>query len=149
MRAVIQRVLHSQVQIEEKVHSQIKEGLLVLLGIEEDDNQEDIDWLVGKILKMRIFDDANGVMNVSVTDIEGEIMVISQFTLHASVKKGTRPSYIKAAKPQIAEPIYQAFIEKLQIEFGKQIKTGIFGADMQISLCNNGPVTIWVDTKQK
>lgn len=149
MRAVIQRVLHAQVQIEGKIHSQIKQGLLVFLGIEDSDNQEDVNWLVGKILKMRIFDDTAGVMNLSVADIEGEILLVSQFTLQACIKKGNRPSYIKAANPSIALPIYESFIQKMQNEYGKSVKTGVFGADMKISLCNDGPVTLWVDTKQK
>lgn len=149
MRAVIQRVSHSQVVIEGKTHTEIGKGMLILLGIEQEDTEKDIDWLVPKILKMRIFDDTNGVMNISVTDCNGDILVVSQFTLHACVKKGNRPSYIKAAKPHIAVELYEKFVEKLSQQLGKQVQTGIFGADMKVLLCNDGPVTIIIDTKQE
>lgn len=147
MRIVVQRVSSAKVIIEEKTKAEIEKGLLILLGIENADTEKDIDWLVGKIVKMRIFDDINGVMNLSVTDCNGEVIVVSQFTLHASVKKGNRPSYIKAAKPDIAIPLYEKFIEKLSQELGKEVQTGIFGADMKVHLCNDGPVTIIVDSK--
>ncbi len=147
MRIVVQRVSSAKVIIEEKTKAEIEKGLLILLGIENADTEKDIDWLVGKIVKMRIFDDINGVMNLSVTDCNGEVIVVSQFTLHASVKKGNRPSYIKAAKPDIAIPLYEKFIEKLSQELGKEVQTGIFGADMKVHLCNDGPVTITVDSK--
>lgn len=149
MRAVIQRVLHSQLTINGEVFSEISKGLVILLGIEDVDNQEDIKWLVAKILKMRIFDDPNGVMNLSVSDVGAEIMVVSQFTLFASTKKGNRPSYIRASKPEIAIPMYENFIQHLKNEFGKEVKTGVFGADMKVNLCNDGPVTIFIDTKNK
>lgn len=149
MRAVIQRVLHSQLTINRQVFSEISKGLVVLLGVEDVDNQEDIKWLVSKILKMRIFNDSNGVMNLSVSDIDAEIMVVSQFTLFASTKKGNRPSYIRASKPEYANSIYENFVHHLKNEFGKEVKTGVFGADMKINLCNDGPVTIFIDTKNK
>lgn len=147
MRAVIQRVTHCQVVIEERVHSEIGAGMLVLLGIEEADTEQDIDWLVPKIIKMRIFDDPNGVMNLSVVDCQADILVVSQFTLHAAVKKGNRPSYIRAARPETAQKLYNQFVQNLQQQFGKTIQTGVFGADMKVTLCNDGPVTILVDTK--
>lgn len=149
MRVVIQRVREASVEIDGRIKAEIGQGLLVLLGIEDEDNQEDIDWLVGKILRLRIFDDENSVMNLSVKDIEGEIMVISQFTLHASVKKGNRPTYIRASKPYIAIPLYEDFVSKMEESFGRGIKTGEFGADMKIGLVNDGPVTIIIDTKNK
>jgi len=149
MRAVIQRVNKAAVTINNSEESSIKYGLLVLLGIEENDTGEDIEWLSGKISRLRIFDDENGIMNRSVNDVDGEIMVISQFTLHASTKKGNRPSYIKAAKPDIAIPLYDSFIEKLEQDINKKVKTGKFGALMLISLINIGPVTIIIDTKNK
>jgi len=149
MKAVIQRVSKAEVVIDGKVHNTISTGLLVLLGIEDADEQEDIAWLVNKIAGLRVFADTNGVMNRSVEDIEGEVMVISQFTLHASTKKGNRPSYIKAAKPDISIPLYENFVESLTIRTGKEVKTGIFGAMMQVSLVNEGPVTIIIDTKNK
>jgi D-tyrosyl-tRNA(Tyr) deacylase len=149
MRAVIQRVLKATVNIENKEYSSINNGLLILLGIEEADNNEDIEWLCKKISTIRIFNDFNGIMNLSVKDISGEIMVVSQFTLHALIKKGNRPSYIKAATPEVAIPIYEAVINKLNIEINKEIKTGIFGAMMEVSLINDGPVTIIIDTKNK
>lgn len=147
MRAVIQRVTHCQVVIEGKVHSEIQKGILILLGIEQEDTEKDIDWLVPKIIKMRIFDDPNGVMNLSVADCQADILVVSQFTLHAAVKKGNRPSYIKAARPELAQKLYTQFVQNLQQQFGKTIQTGVFGADMKVTLCNDGPVTILVDTK--
>ena len=149
MRAVIQRVLSASVSIEGTINSKIDKGLLILLGIEETDNEEDILWLCGKIVRLRIFNDTEGVMNLAVTDIKGEILVVSQFTLHASTKKGNRPSYIKAARPEIAIPLYDKFIKLLSIELGKPLATGEFGADMQVSLINDGPVTIIIDTKNK
>jgi len=149
MRAVIQRVSRASVTIGGAIHSQIAEGLLVLLGIEDADNTEDIEWLSGKIVNLRIFDDENGVMNVSVTDKKGEILLVSQFTLHASTKKGNRPSYIKASKPDIAIPLYENMIRQLSKDLGQEIKTGVFGADMKVELSNEGPVTIVIDTKNK
>ncbi len=149
MRAVIQRVAKASVAINSKVQSSINNGLLVLLGIEDEDTHEDIEWLSGKISRLRIFGDENGTMNLSVNDIGGEILLISQFTLHASTKKGNRPSYIKAAKPDIAIPLYKEFISKLEEDINKSIKTGEFGAAMQVSLVNDGPVTIIIDTKNK
>ncbi len=149
MRAVIQRVSKACVTIEGKIHSQIGNGLLVLLGIEDADTNEDIEWLCTKIVNLRIFDDAAGVMNESVIDKNGEILLVSQFTLHASTKKGNRPSYSKASKPGIAIPVYEKVIRQLSSDMGKQIKTGIFGADMKVELLNDGPVTIVIDTKKK
>jgi D-tyrosyl-tRNA(Tyr) deacylase len=149
MRAVIQRVTHASVTIDDKVNSSIDQGLLVLLGIEDVDNQEDIEWLSGKIINLRIFNDENGVMNVSVKENGGDILLVSQFTLHASTKKGNRPSYIRASKPDIAIPIYENMIQQLSADLGKPIQTGIFGADMKVELLNDGPVTIVIDTKSK
>ncbi len=149
MRAVIQRVSEASVHVEGKMVSSINQGLLILIGIEEKDAQEDIDWLSGKISRLRIFGDEAGVMNKSVLDIDGDAIVVSQFTLHASIKKGNRPSYIKAAKPDIAIPLYESFVQRLELDLGKKIGTGVFGADMKISLLNDGPVTITVDTKNK
>jgi len=149
MRVVIQRVSEASVVIENNNVAQIGAGLLVLLGIVNEDSQEDINWLSKKILNLRIFNDENGVMNKSVFDVEGDIIIVSQFTLHASTKKGNRPSYIKAAKPDIAIPLYQNFINQLQSDFGKTIQTGEFGADMKVSLVNDGPVTIMIDSKNK
>jgi len=149
MRAVIQRVSKAIVSIEGKLKAEIGNGLLILIGIEEKDNSEDIIWLSGKISRLRIFNDENGVMNKSVVDINGKILVVSQFTLHASTKKGNRPSYIKAAKPEIAIPLYNSFIKKLEEDVQTEIKTGEFGAMMEIELINNGPVTILIDTKNK
>ena len=149
MRAVIQRVSKASVGIEKKEYSSIKKGLLILLGIEADDNNEDIDWLSKKISDLRIFNDNNATMNLSVKEISGEILVVSQFTLHALTKKGNRPSYIKAAQPEIAIPIYEEFIKKLSLVINKEVKTGIFGAMMEVSLINDGPVTIIIDTKNK
>lgn len=149
MRAVIQRVSRASVTINGSVHSQINEGLLVLLGIEDADTTDDIEWLSSKIINLRIFNDNNGVMNVSVKDMDGGILLISQFTLHASTKKGNRPSYIKASKPEIAIPIYEQMIKQLSADLEKTIKTGEFGADMKVELLNDGPVTIVMDTKNK
>ena len=149
MRVVIQRVSQASVTVDEQKVADIQKGLLVLVGIEDEDTQEDIDWLVGKIIKMRIFGDENNVMNCSVQDIDGDIIVVSQFTLHASTKKGNRPSYIKAAKPEYAIPMYENFVKSLEKEFNKKVQTGIFGADMKVSLLNDGPVTILIDSKNK
>ena len=149
MRAVIQRVSKVSVTIDRNIHSQIKNGLLVLLGIEDADTMEDIGWLRSKIVNLRIFNDEKGVMNVSVKDLDGEILLVSQFTLHASTKKGNRPSYIKASKPEIAIPLYEKMIKQLSTDFGKAIQTGVFGADMKVELVNDGPVTIVIDTKNR
>ena len=149
MKAVIQRVSSASVTINSKIVAEIQNGLLVLLGIEDADTPEDIDWLTSKIINLRIFGEKNGVMNLSVKEINGEIIVVSQFTLHASTKKGNRPSYIKAAKPEIAIPLYENFVNKLEAGFGKKVQTGIFGADMKVSLLNDGPVTIIIDSKNK
>ena len=149
MKAVIQRVSQSSVTINEEIVAQIQQGLLVLVGIEDADNQEDINWLTSKIANLRIFSDANEVMNLSVKEIQGEIIVVSQFTLHALTKKGNRPSYIKASKPEIAIPLYESFVQQIEIELGKKVQTGQFGADMKVSLVNEGPVTIIIDTRNK
>lgn len=149
MIVVIQRVSESAVKIEGKIKSQIGTGLMILLGIEEADGQEDIEWLSKKIVNLRIFPDEIGVMNRSVLEVGGEILLISQFTLHASTKKGNRPSYIKAAKPDIAVPMYEKMIQALETELGKPIGTGEFGADMKVSLVNDGPVTIVMDSKNR
>ncbi|WP_353150356.1 D-aminoacyl-tRNA deacylase [Flavobacterium sp.] len=149
MKVVIQRVSEASVTIGQNIVAQINKGLLILVGIESEDNLEDINWLVSKIVYLRIFEDANNVMNLSVKDIDGEIIVVSQFTLHALTKKGNRPSYIKAAKPDIAIPMYEKFIQLLELELGKKIQTGQFGADMKVALVNEGPVTIIMDSKNK
>jgi D-tyrosyl-tRNA(Tyr) deacylase len=149
MRVVIQRVLEASVVVDEKVVGAINNGLLVLLGIEDTDTEEDIKWLSNKIVGLRLFDDAEGVMNLSVKDIGGDILLISQFTLMASTKKGNRPSYIKASKPPIAVPLYEQMIATLANDLGNAVQTGIFGADMKVSLINNGPVTITIDSKNK
>ena len=149
MIAVIQRVSSSSVSIRNTVKASIQTGLLVLVGIEEADNQEDIQWLASKLVNLRIFNDSDGVMNVSVKDNDGDIIIVSQFTLHASTRKGNRPSYIKAAKPEIAIPLYTTFINAVEICLGKPVQTGEFGADMKVSLVNDGPVTIVIDTKNK
>lgn len=149
MKAVVQRVSRASVTIEGKVNSEIRSGLLILLGIEEEDTQEDIDWLSAKIAKMRIFNDSNGVMNESLIQIDGDAIVVSQFTLHASTKKGNRPSYIKAARPETAIPLYEKFLLKLESELGKKVGSGEFGADMKVSLLNDGPVTIIMDSKER
>ena len=149
MRVLIQRTKHASVTIEGRCKSAIKQGLLVLVGIEDSDGKEDIEWLCKKIVNLRIFDDENGVMNRSVIDIDGEILVVSQFTLHASTKKGNRPSYIRASKPEIAIPLYETFCKELSQSLGKEVGPGEFGADMKVELLNDGPVTIWMDTKNK
>lgn len=149
MRVVIQRVVEASVTIEGKIVASIEKGLLILVGIEDADSQEDIDWLTTKIAKIRIFGDENDVMNLSVQDVDGDIIVVSQFTLHAATKKGNRPSYIKASKPEIAIPLYENFVRKLEEEIGKKVQTGIFGADMKVGLVNDGPVTIMMDSKNK
>ena len=149
MRAVIQRVSEASVTIGGEVKASIQHGLLVLLGIEETDTPEDVEWLSGKIIRLRIFDDAEGVMNRSVQEVQGGILLISQFTLFASTRKGNRPSYSRAARPEIAIPVYESFIHRLTQDFGRQIQTGEFGADMKVSLINDGPVTISIDSKLK
>lgn len=149
MIAVIQRVSSASVEIEKKIKSSIGKGLLVLVGIEDADGPDDIEWLAGKIVNLRIFNDAEGVMNVSVKEAGGEIIVVSQFTLHASTKKGNRPSYIKASKPEIAIPLYEKFVKTVETVLEKSVQTGEFGADMKVSLLNDGPVTIVIDTKDK
>jgi D-tyrosyl-tRNA(Tyr) deacylase len=149
MRAVIQRVTKASVTIDGKINGSIGEGLLVLVGIEDADNDEDILWLSNKIVNLRIFNDEEGIMNRSVLDVEGNILLISQFTLHASTKKGNRPSYIKASKPDVAIPLYEKMIRQLSKDLSKEIATGVFGADMKVELLNNGPVTIIIDTKNK
>jgi D-tyrosyl-tRNA(Tyr) deacylase len=149
MRAVIQRVSEASVTIDGRVKSAIGKGLLVLLGIEEVDGAEDIEWLSGKIARLRVFNDDQGVMNLSVQEVQGDIIVVSQFTLHASTKKGNRPSYIRAARPEMAIPLYEAFVKRLSADLGKPVLTGDFGADMKVTLCNDGPVTIVIDTKAK
>lgn len=149
MKAVIQRVSSASVTIDNKISAQIEAGLLIFIGIETADSQEDIQWLCSKIANLRIFADENEVMNKSVKDIDGEILVVSQFTLHASTKKGNRPSYIKAARPEIAVPLYESFLAQMKVDLGKSISSGTFGADMKIHLLNDGPVTILMDTKNK
>lgn len=149
MRVLIQKVTHASCTIDGKVKSAIKEGLLVFVGIEDRDTDEDINWLSGKIVNIRIFEDENGVMNKSVLDVNGEILVISQFTLQAQTKKGNRPSYIKASKPDFAIPMYEKFCKKVSEDLGKEIGTGEFGADMKIELLNNGPTTIWIDSQNR
>lgn len=149
MRAVIQRVKSARVTIDEKIKSSIRDGLLILLGIENADTHEDIEWLSAKISNLRIFSDENGVMNLSVKEVGGELLIVSQFTLHASTKKGNRPSYLRSAKPEIAIALYEKFIQQMEFDFGKKVQTGIFDADMKVELLNDGPVTIIIDTKQK
>lgn len=149
MKAVIQRVSQASVTINGDSVAAISSGLLILLGIEDADNQEDIHWLTSKIANLRIFADENDVMNLSLKDTDGDVIVVSQFTLHASTKKGNRPSYIKAAKPDIAIPLYESFVSQLELETGKKVPTGQFGADMKVALVNDGPVTITIDTKNK
>ena len=149
MRVVIQRVKKGSVSVDDKITGSIGVGLLILVGIQESDTKAEIEWLCSKIARLRIFPDSSDVMNLSIKDIDGEILVVSQFTLHAATKKGNRPSYIKAASPEIAKPIYQEFVERLEIEIGKRVQEGVFGALMDVSLVNWGPVTIWIDTKNK
>ena len=149
MRVVLQRVASASVTVEDKIVGEIQKGILVLVGIEDADTQEDIDWLVTKITQLRIFGDDNGVMNLSVEEVNGGVLVVSQFTLHAATKKGNRPSYIKAARPEVAIPMYEKFVSTLENKLGKKVPTGIFGADMKVALLNDGPVTIIMDSKNK
>ncbi len=149
MRVIIQRVKQAEVNVKPDYHAEINEGLLIFLGIEDEDTQEDIDWLVRKISRMRLFSDEDGKMNLSLLDTSFESLVISQFTLHASTKKGNRPSFTKAAKPEIAEPLYEDFVKTLKQNLNKDVKTGVFGGDMQVCLTNDGPVTIFMDSKDK
>lgn len=149
MRVVLQRVASASVTVEDKIVGEIQKGILVLVGIEDADTQEDIDWLVTKITQLRIFGDDNGVMNLSVEEVNGDVLVVSQFTLHAATKKGNRPSYIKAARPEVAIPMYEKFVITLENKLGKKVPTGIFGADMKVALLNDGPVTIVIDSKNK
>lgn len=149
MRLLIQRVKRASVTIDGREHSHIGKGLLVLVGIEQSDAQEDIDWLTGKLLRLRIFDDENGVMNLDVQQAEGEIMVVSQFTLFASTKKGNRPSYIRSAPEAVSRPMYEKFVASVEQASGRKVATGEFGADMQVELINDGPVTIWIDSHNK
>ena len=149
MRAVIQRVQQASVTVNESIAGSIGKGLLVLVGMEDTDDHEDIEWLSGKITNLRIFNDEQGVMNLSVKDVQGDVLLVSQFTLHASTKKGNRPSYIRASKPDVAIPLYERMIAQLETDLGKNIQTGVFGADMQVALVNDGPVTIVMDTKNK
>ena len=149
MRAVIQRVSEASVTVDENITGTIKKGLLIFLGIEDADTTEDVEWLSGKIVNLRIFNDENGVMNIGLKDIDGDILLVSQFTLHAATKKGNRPSYIRASKPDIAIPVYEKMIAQLEEDIGKKIQTGIFGADMKVQLLNDGPVTIIIDTKSR
>lgn len=149
MRIVIQKVTHASVTVDGKIKSEIKKGLLVFVGIEDRDNDDDIDWLANKIVNIRIFEDENGVMNKSVIDMDGEILVVSQFTLHALTKKGNRPSYIKASKTDFAIPMYEKFCKKVSENLGKEVKTGVFGADMKVELLNDGPTTIWIDSQNR
>ncbi|MEM9648389.1 MAG: D-aminoacyl-tRNA deacylase [Bacteroidota bacterium] len=149
MRAVVQRVSRASVTVNGESVSSIQKGLLILLGIEPSDTEEDISWLSKKVVNLRIFNDGQGIMNQSVLDENGEMIIVSQFTLHAQTKKGNRPSYIKAAKPEFAVPMYERFVAKVEQDLGKKVGTGIFGADMKVDLLNDGPVTIWIDTKNK
>ncbi|MDB0037744.1 D-aminoacyl-tRNA deacylase [bacterium] len=149
MRVLIQRASEASVTIDGKIHGKIHQGLVVLLGIETEDTQDDVNWLIRKLIALRIFNDSEGKMNHSIADITGEFLVISQFTLHASTKKGNRPSYIKAARPEVAIPLYEEFIQILRKESGLKVDSGVFGADMKVQLINDGPVTIWIDSKNK
>lgn len=149
MRVVIQRVTFAKVEVDKKIVGEIEKGMMILVGFENEDTDEDLTWMAGKITALRIFDDEQGVMNKSIVDADGDILCISQFTLHAQTKKGNRPSYIKAAKGEIAEPLYQDFCNKLKNNLNKEIQKGIFGADMKVSLLNDGPVTICIDSKNK
>ncbi|QIF05086.1 D-aminoacyl-tRNA deacylase [Roseimicrobium sp. ORNL1] len=149
MRALIQRVSTAEVHIESEPAARIDAGLLILLGIEEADQDEDIEWLAGKLARLRIFSDAEGKMNASVTEIGGDALVVSQFTLHANTRKGNRPSFIRAARPEVAIPLYEKFLARLEGEMGRPVARGVFGADMKVSLVNDGPVTIWMDTKAR
>lgn len=149
MRTVVQRVRHASVTIDEQCVASIGQGMLLLVGFEDADEPNDLEWTAQKVANLRIFDDADGVMNRSVKDVDGELLVVSQFTLYASVKKGNRPSYIRAAKPDVAIPLYESFCETMSLQAGREVKTGVFGADMKVSLLNDGPVTIVIDTKNK
>ena len=149
MKAVVQRVKYASVTVDHLVVGKIDQGLLILLGVQEGDVQDDLEWLAGKISKMRIFSDAEGKMNLAVQEVQGRVLVVSQFTLHALVKKGNRPSFIKAARPEKAIPLYEYFIKKCESELGKKCKSGIFGADMKVELVNDGPVTVFVDSKER
>jgi D-tyrosyl-tRNA(Tyr) deacylase len=149
MRTVIQRIKQASIRINEEIISHIKNGLLIFIGIEDRDTKDDVEWLVKKITNLRIFNNEEGIMDRSVIEIDGEIMIVSQFTLHASIKKGNRPSYIKSSKQLTAKPLYEYFCQEITLQLGKKIATGIFGADMQVELINDGPVTIWIDSKNK
>ena len=149
MKILIQRVSHASIEVEHTMHAQIKSGLLIFLGIEKDDDSSDVDYLVGKSAALRIFSDPDGKMNLSIQDVGGEALIVSQFTLHASTKKGNRPSYVKAARPEHAIPLYEYFIQKMNLELPEKVKSGVFGADMKIQLLNDGPVTIMIDSKNK
>ena len=149
MRVVLQRVSYASVTVSGALTGKIGQGLLILLGVEDADTSEDISWLSRKVVNLRIFNDENGVMNRSVLEVGGDLLIVSQFTLHASTKKGNRPSYIKASRPEIAIPMYEAFIKQLELDLGKPVKAGIFGADMKVELLNDGPVTIFIDSKNK
>ena len=149
MKILIQRVSHASIEVEHTLHAQIKSGLLIFLGIEKDDDSSDVDYLVGKSAALRIFNDPDGKMNLSIQDVGGEALIVSQFTLHASTKKGNRPSYVKAARPENAIPLYEYFIQKMNLELPEKVKSGVFGADMKIQLLNDGPVTIMIDSKNK
>ncbi|MGB1453109.1 MAG: D-aminoacyl-tRNA deacylase [Crocinitomicaceae bacterium] len=149
MKILIQRVSHASIEVEHTLHAQIKSGLLIFLGIEKDDDSSDVDYLVGKSAALRIFNDPDGKMNLSIQDVGGEALIVSQFTLHASTKKGNRPSYVKAARPEHAIPLYEYFIQKMNLELPEKVKSGVFGADMKIQLLNDGPVTIMIDSKNK
>ena len=149
MKILIQRVSHASIEVEHTMHAQIKSGLLIFLGIEKDDDSSDVDYLVGKSAALRIFNDLDDKMNLSVKDVCGEALIVSQFTLHASTKKGNRPSYVKAARPEHAIPLYEYFIQKMNLELPEKVKSGVFGADMKIQLLNDGPVTIMIDSKNK
>lgn len=149
MKILIQRVSHASIEVDDTLHAQIKSGLLIFLGIEKDDDSSDVDYLVGKSAALRIFNDPDGKMNLSIQDVGGEALIVSQFTLHASTKKGNRPSYVKAARPEHAIPLYEYFIQKMNLELPEKVKSGVFGADMKIQLLNDGPVTIMIDSKNK
>ena len=149
MKILIQRVSHASIEVEHTMHAQIKSGLLIFLGIEKDDDSSDVDYLIGKSAALRIFNDPDGKMNLSIQDVGGEALIVSQFTLHASTKKGNRPSYVKAARPEHAIPLYEYFIQKMNLELPEKVKSGVFGADMKIQLLNDGPVTIMIDSKNK
>ena len=149
MKILIQRVSHASIEVEDTMHAQIKSGLLIFLGIEKDDDSSDVDYLVGKSAALRIFNDPDGKMNLSIQDVGGEALIVSQFTLHAGTKKGNRPSYVKAARPEHAIPLYEYFIQKMNLELPEKVKSGVFGADMKIQLLNDGPVTIMIDSKNK